>query len=505
MLIATGFPSLAYDSSFTFAGVLQRYFSIINKENVEVGLRRHWNDTTTERYASQYEKKVIPTINELLGKEYPISRLTEEDIELTLNNLRDQYHYSDSTIQHYRYLIWIVYRAGFQNGLYEDNIFWDEIEDSDDQDKDAIASHNIEVMTRLRKSFSIDEELQIIEWFQSLSPETATGEQIGLLIMFFEGFRNNEACGTNFSAVHCLSKYSTIPVIEMLQTTRIDSNTVKSGGKTRNAPRVLPLFLALYIFIMKRRMYLDELVHSGVLHLPENVNDVNDLPLVCKGLDFTVRAQSSDLSREGRLLFQKIGISKTVLAKLHQMLCTTEFSELRIEERDPTTYLFRRNVATHLRQLNFTLPEIQYFLGHDIEDIQQTRNALSSDDSVAKLARKFTQHPLNNLQTESLPSKHVDVSVPTVMDRDVCSVSVVCKTDTNNRNVAIHVTTNEPGDPVIVNISSDNTNFSVTSINSYPESNYSQEVMIHSIVTAAYKRHYEARKAFNADLSVENT
>lgn len=491
MLIAAASPALAYDGTYTFSGVLQKYFSLKNQAGLEVGLCSPWKDTTIEAYVRDYERRLIPAIETIMGKEYPIHAFTAESIEDVLSHLRYLHHYSDGTLQHYRYLMWIVYRVGYENNLYEDNIFWDDIEDYTENDPLLKEEQRIEVMTRLRKSFSIDEELRIMNWFCSLSPETATGEDIGLLIMFFEGFRNNEACGTNLSAVHLLEKNLEIPVIDMVMSTKLDTNKVKGSGKTGNAPRVLPLFHALYDFLYKRRLYIEKLIMSGELCLPSNIKDAGELPFVCKGSNYTVRAQSGDLSRAGRALFERIGIKKSVLAKLHQILCSHEFLEMRIEERDPTTYLFRRNIATHLYQLGFTLAEIQYFMGHDIEDPQLSRNMFQDVNRLKTIAEKLRRHPLHHVFSESAIGVRTEIMDSTYQSESVDTASVVWKKESLGKDLLLQLSAKEPGDTISVSINGYDAQISsMVAIESYPLSEYSSEVLIHSSVAAAYMTHY---------------
>lgn len=42
-------------------------------------------------------------------------------------------------------------------------------------------------------------------------------------------------------------------------------------------------------------------------------------------------------------------------------------TEYDLGEKDVTTYLLRRNMATHLYTLGFTVLESQYFMGHKME------------------------------------------------------------------------------------------------------------------------------------------
>ena len=248
-------------------------------------------------------------------------------------------------------------------------------------------------MTRIRKSFGVDEELKLIEYFSELEPATATGEDIGLMLMFSLGLRNNEACGGNFSSIHPLMYYPDVIVFDMVQSTKIKSSDLKSGGKTSNAPRTLIMMDPVYSFIEKRKEYLSSLLNSGSLSA-EGVESVEDLPLVCKGTDFSRRATSVELANAGRTLFNKIGIDKSELIVLFQILSSTDAKQSELDEKEPTTYLFRRNCATHLYQLGFTPSEIQYWMGHEIEDPFIKRAFFADPDQIYNLNTKWSRHPV---------------------------------------------------------------------------------------------------------------
>lgn len=108
----------------------------------------------------------------------------------------------------------------------------------------------------------------------------------------------------------------------------------------------------------------------------------------------TERCATKYLTIAARHLFEDVGITKNELSVLNQILCSYEFKDSLIAEKEPTAYLFRRNHATHLYQMGFAMPEIQYLMGHDIEDTSLTRNFFSDPDIFYSLFQKMQQHPL---------------------------------------------------------------------------------------------------------------
>lgn len=491
--IAVSYPGEGYDSEPTFTGVLRKYFVHRDEFGNNLGISKRWNDDTKAAFIQDYNQRLIPALVDLFGEEKPLHSFTEDEFEQTLEYLNDQHHYADNTLLHYRHLLWVVYRAGFEHGLYADNIFWDDVYDPMNGSAESRESLRANVMTRIRKSFSIDEELRIVQWFQSLSPETVSGEDLGLLLMFFEGLRNNEACGANFSSIHSLKSHSDVHVFDMLQSTVIDSNEVKSGGKTSNAPRVLPLFEPFYAFLMKRRKFLSDKITSGELVLPPEIKSVDHLPVVCVKDNYTVRASTKKLTMAGRKLFEQIGIEKSELAFLHQILFSQEFKAAQIDEKEPTTYLFRRNCATHLYQMGFTAAEIQYWMGHDIEDPFLSRNAFSDEDTIYNLAMMAQSHPLH-MFFASAPPTPMPI-LPELFFRQLSSsAGYAINTNGISTQFLIDLTACEPQQPISVSIENPGGYFDVTVDVATSTQDYPRTADIRNQQQSAYKKRITALK-----------
>ncbi len=404
MMIASDYPSIAYDGEPTFAGLLQRYFVELDSHKRNIGISRNWNKKTAEQCRYDYERRILPALHSFCKRETPAHELTGEQFELVLQKLADERNYSDGTVGHYRHLILLAYQSGVEHDHFPDTLFWEDLFDAETATDEEKESWRVNTMTRLRKSFSPEEEVRIVHWFLDLRPETAKGEELGLLLMFIMGLRNNEACGANFSSVRRLDYHTDTAVFDMLQSTRLSSSELKGGGKTSNAPRTLLMMEPMYDFIQQRKAYITQLIDAGELSLPENAKTVDDLPLVCRKLTFTQRAGSKDLASAGKSLFTQIGIDKSELSALYQILCSSEVQRMQIEEKEPTTYLFRRNCATHLYQLGFAPSEIQYWMGHEIEDPFTKRSFFADPDRIYAMKEKWSRHPvlaLLNRQTDA--------------------------------------------------------------------------------------------------------
>lgn len=379
------FTSQSYTGELTFAGVLQKYYIEYDSNGNNVGISAGWDaESTTSNYKADFNNRLIPVINELKGEGTPLSEFTADDFERVLVILRRRHHYFDVTVDHYRHLILLVYMAGVEHGLYVDKLQWDDTQPLPD-DLNKMPEDERQKIFFIRKSFSTDEELEMLGHFLDLNPATAEGKEIGTYLMYVLGVRNNEACGFQFKNIHPLPGYPDIYVADIVQTTQIGSNELKAGGKTSNAPRTLIVPRKLFEFIQKRKIYI-------IKEHPEW--NVDELPIVCHNRQFDKRAAASELTAYGRELLQEIGISKSEMAVLTDIITSTEFQDEIYDEKSVTTYLFRRNTATRLYTAGLSLEDIQYWMGHEIDDVSIQRNFYADPERLAEIARKIERHPV---------------------------------------------------------------------------------------------------------------
>ena len=245
--IAPGINSIAYDSSLTFAGVLRAYFEEIEADTGKnVGISQNWHaQSTIENDVSDYNNRILPALDKLGIVDFPLAEYTKDDFDAYMSVV-DQWDYKDSTKAHYRHLFKVVYDAGVTHDLYPDMLFLDNTTDDSVSEEAKSAA-----LFRIRKSFSKDEVLKLLKWAMGLDPVMAAGEDIGLLNMFFHAPRGNESCGVNYGNIHELSGYEHINIMAISESTGINSNETKAGGKTSNAPRFLPILPFFYDFLTK--------------------------------------------------------------------------------------------------------------------------------------------------------------------------------------------------------------------------------------------------------------
>lgn len=483
--IAASYPGSGKGGALTFAGVLQRYFEEQDANGDNVGISRLWNPQTQANYINDYEIRLLPTLKELFGEQRLMSAYTADDFEECIHRLEKKYHYAAASLEHYRHLIWVVYKAGFEHGHYSDMVFWDDVTDLSDQK--VREAWRVETMTRIRKSLSIEEEYRFVKWMRDLDPATAEGEEIGLVLSFWLGLRNNEVCGANYGSIHPLAGHPELSIFDMVQSTVVDSNELKTGGKTSNAPRQLPLLKPVSDLLMRRRKFLEAQVETDALQLPAEIGTVDRLPIACRGLDFYTRASSRDITRRARELFPKLGISKRELPVLFQIACMDEeFKDMPLEEKEPTAYLLRRNSATHLYHLGLSEAEVQYWMGHEIEEPGIRRSFFADPDQLFQISTKMNHHPaLVFCETEenSQPYQALSAREPSIFKgvTDRCE-----RADAQlMRKYVYSVHGREPGDSITVNIQAD-TDYKVSVVAYSAPAEYEKTVQVTAKAETAY-------------------
>jgi hypothetical protein len=215
---------------------------------------------------------------------------------------------------------------------------------------------------------------------------------MGLLLMYALGLRNGEACGANYGDIRPMIHHPECKVLWVYKSTVAGTNILQSSGKTRNADRILPVPDVLEQFLEERRRYLQETV---VFSPDGEIQSVDDLPIACVGDNYVLRCSASQLTSAGRELFRRSKLEEDQLAYIDATLSQTlESGEM--TEKDPTAYLFRRNFGTHLHILGLSEAEIEYVIGHDIDDDYETRNEFVNEEKLYEIKLKLDKRPIFN-------------------------------------------------------------------------------------------------------------
>lgn len=364
------------DGALTFCGVLATHYSDCSK---------HWTKSATnELYQRQFDTIILPNIKDHDTK--VVSEYSRQDFEETMEAIEKQGSltsssftpYADSTLQHFRHLIEVVIRVAADKNLC-DYILWGT---SFKEVSTEVLSTELQFQIAHRKSFGVNEEKKI---FNAIATNPMQrGQAMGLLLMFALGLRNGEACGVDYEDFREVT-YNGISfhVLWVYKSTISGSDVLQSGGKTGNADRVIPVPNKLMNLIKKRQALLQE--ELGV--------NIEKLPVACLEQKYDTRCDANRLSSAARRLFREVGISSHVLYFLELALeSDSEFQGM--VEREPTAYFFRRNVGTIMHILGLTDSEIQYIIGHDIEDMYETRNEFLTIEKLYTIKVKLDQRLL---------------------------------------------------------------------------------------------------------------
>ena len=419
----------------TFYGIYHDY-----SEDFE----EHWKADSTQRSNYlRYCNQIIPLLPN--HDETPISAYTQEDYDAVIQALikrgqdtksKQYLPYKESTLQDFRRLIYYVVEIAARHGEC-DNVLWE-------------SSLNPEVTTQsaevkasqalLSKSLTIPQEQAVAEAL--LSDPLQSGQNMGLLLMYALGLRNAEACAVDFGDIKPMQTHPECPVVWIYKTTGYDTSVGKLGGKTRNADRIIPLPDKVAALIRARRQHMESQLNKLV----------DDYPIVCNNDRWDVRCSARELTNAARALFQSIKMKAVQLASVTEYLQEepeTSNDSLPFEDRkDPTAYLFRRNFGTHLHILGLTEPEIEYVIGHDIDDPYETRNEFVDEEKLFAIKQKMDGRPLVNSDRSQIgQSIRVGEHLPLQHTAHMQVPAASAETE-------LHITANEPTDIITVRLSS---------------------------------------------------
>lgn len=421
---------------YTFGGVLHQYFEEI---------AAHWNENTRKSYLGQYQNQILSRLSDK-----PLEEYTRDDFDQVISDIDAQYAqrsggqgYMETTLQHYRHLIRVVLKTAAEHEVCPD-ILWGTLFSIASEEK--AEATKIKEFVRLRKSLTVQEERRIVE--RLFDDPMQSGQKMGLALMFSLGLRNGEACGVNFGAVREMESHPDCHCLWIYQSTGYSSNELRVGGKTANMPRILPIPQKLYDLLEARRQLLETMLFNGHIFLDEVLGQrsMDDLPVVCVDSQFTVRCQSSHLTKAGQMLLKDIQVSEDELAYMDRDLQDPKLAqEMGVAEKDPTVYLFRRNLGTHLYLLGLSESEIQYIMGHDIEDPYLSRNDFTNEELLYQIKCKMDNRPLMNDVFPYLEPTELQERAGRISFANVPQKSVVLRKGTK---VHVMVQSMEPGAPI---------------------------------------------------------
>lgn len=408
---------------YTFCGALEYRYKHI---------AAHWNAETRKKYNRAYNDIILPALEN--QNEKTIDEYTKEDFEVTIERIRQKGYiqngvhrqYAESTIHQFQNLIYYVVFQSSVYGLCTDvlwgtNFVIDNI--GEEQEKES--------RVFLRKSLSVVQEKNLLK--ELLSDINEDGSMVALALMWGLGLRNAEACGLNYGDIKPLEGHSECQVAWIYKSTKIESNELQSGGKTYNTGRIVPVPDKLVAFLAERKSQIAKLVsEQGLLDVV-----IDELPICNDGyLDydsdsFLTRCKSDHVTEAAHVAFENAGITSAQVAYLDAELLTDQTASI-LKEKEPTAYLLRRNFATQMCILELSNAEMQYLMGHCVEDAYESRNEFVDSERIYSMYLKLRNRTLLNNSTTTTNTMKLAIH-----GKSIVKINAVSAEPTDNVHVEI--------------------------------------------------------------------
>lgn len=419
------FPRVTRNGDMNFIGAAIAFFD----ENTD-----DCNDRTIDIYIGDYNNKIFPIID----LELPIADYTEQTIEDLYVRLQTENEFADSTmVGRWRHLL---------RDPYESYLKWSTPEWLLETHKLFGKNNAIpagEQLLKIPKSLTVKRVLLLADYLLE-NPEKSSGEEVGLSVMFLSAVRNSESCGFNFGDMIEYKEHPGYYYLRLFETTEGSSNRLKGSGKTTNAPRLLPIPPVLSDFIKAREAFVaTQLSFPCVDREGKRYESIKDVPIACRGANYLERCGANDLTDAGkRVLRGKLRYSEKELFSLEEAIAITFANEKNPDERDPTTYLFRRNAATILYLLGFSLLQIYYYMGHELRDELFDRSDFVDEEYLYEMSLLLDNHPLNPTKARETITLDGETSV---VRKNVTSLELVLPA---GKTYNISIRNREAGDSV---------------------------------------------------------
>ena len=481
------------DGRMTFAGAFLEYFYILPSEksdsfqedgeyelqyssNRKSIFSRSISEETLKRYINEIIDRVIPNVdpNSMTMDEYNL-----DYFENALQTIKRRFELHDDSS--YRLNIRRIYNAWANDqDMLIDRIIWPE-DESRINTKDSIEKRK----RRLTKprSLGIPGEIEIFKWIYSFDNDSISDADLGIILMFFLGLRNNEAAGRTFGDIkeiqgtghHC---------IYVLTSTKGRTSELKVGGKTSNAFRVIPLYDFLYDYLMERRAYLIRKWKEADPSLTnEAIARKISVQRIASDVFSNTGVSSPDLTKRGKEVLTEIlrkCSNKDISYSDAEYDFRYKLQTIGIEDEDsPTTYLFRRNFATHAVNIGLTPPQVEFLIGHEIEEQGMHRHFFNTGEELAEIAETMQFHPFCLLDRIIRGKEDA---------KDYQEIKIELKNIRSDNAGYIRMITNEPLDDIIIEINGEPTKVLVSKSRFELSHGYSTAMNIKEKMLQVYKK-----------------
>ena len=408
-------PLYSIDGKITFDGAVKKYWTELSK---------HWNAETQRVYRRHYSELLAPHFygQPLCNFNDPsfFDNVIDEVRRATAANRRkstEQAESQNDPMQHYAYILRRLFRItaegeGFANPFVGTNFAVENVPTQEEIEA--------KIRTRLQKSFSPLQEWKLAD--ELLNDPYCSGTLLGLTLCWAFGLRNGESCGLTWGDIHPMPGHPDLHILIVHTATIPGTRTARSKGKTPNFYRIWPIPQVIFEFLSKRKAHIEELIRMGKVEFSGKIHSVNDMPIACKGNEWTVRSTSDEISAIAQKVFLKIGLTEEDHAFYRRKPDESDPLGIIAWDDDLSAYTCRRNVATLLFILGFSLAQIQFLMGHNITDGNYSRHHFTNPDQLATLYALYKQRPIVNTINFDPPS--IVITDSTIM-RDVTDINIL--------------------------------------------------------------------------------
>ncbi|MGN0421598.1 MAG: site-specific integrase [Lachnospiraceae bacterium] len=410
-------------TEYTFCGALEYRYKHIAK---------NWNTETRRKHEREYSNIILPALKNHNDKS--IREYTRDDFEEAIECIKENGYerdgvkrqYAETSIYNFENLIYYVVYQSAVYGLC-DNVLWGTKFVLDVPNE----TEEIEEKVILKKSLSIEQEKCFSN--EVIMDPAEDGAMVALLLMWGLGLRNAEACGLNYGDIRTIEGHPECYAAWVYKSTKIKSNELQSGGKTYNTGRIVPVPDKIVRFLNARKALLQKVVDEQE---KTDVN-INELPICCNGWleidceNYTERCKADKISITAHDIFERAGITSKQLAFLDAKLSEGNTASL-LKEKEPTAYLLRRNFATQMCILGLSNSEMQYLMGHDVEDAYESRNEYVDSERIYSMHLKLQQRELLNEKNDDYNKAEICVH-----SKEVVKIHISAKEPTDGIRIQI--------------------------------------------------------------------
>ena len=414
------------DGKSTFAGIIVDHYNEMCDDN-------YWRaESTKNNYRADYERRILPFIED--HDQRTIDSYTLDQYREIIFSIRNTGRFTEDRIMHFMRLIAAVAQMANKKYNYPNVLSGTAF----DLPLTSDEKEGIRELLTLKRSLGSDQELTI---YHKLTKDyRMSGELFGALLMFVFGVRNGEAAAITFSDIMESYVEDGFHILMIYKTIESKNHRRVSSGKTPNADRIIPVPDDIYSFLMQRRKYISE--QTG-----KTPKDVNELPIACIGNDFEKACYPDQIAQAAKMLFFEIGLKPKVLSYLDYEIMNGE-DPVVVKEKEPTSYLMRRNFATQMAIIGMNEAEIQFLLGHDITDSYETRNEMISFDALKQMSYKMQERGIFYHKIETIDIPRIDNNTEyCITDFSAININI---TISENETLLLRVNSDEPQGKIIV-------------------------------------------------------